>query len=100
ELGVVLVPADAAAVAERRDDLRRRLHGRGHPLETAEDAGWAVLVGEGGRVRVGQGVAAGGRIVRDVPGRRLTGQPLPDVALAGAGLRGQLARRAGRIPLP
>ncbi len=41
---------------------------------------------------VGQRVAGGGRVVRDVSARRLVVEPLADVALGGAGGVGQLSR--------
>jgi hypothetical protein len=89
---VVLAPAEARAGHERLGDVLARVGGAERELEAARHEGRA------GGVREHQGllgrhrVAVGGGVVVDPAAGGLGAEPLADVALGGAGARGELRR--------
>ena len=92
EAGAVFMPADAAAGSERLGDLRLVLeHGREH-IEAAGQEGGARLIGQDQGLLRRHEVRAGLRLVLDVPGRGLRGQPFADITLGGVGAYCQFGR--------
>ncbi|MNT66701.1 hypothetical protein D3C72_2047840 [compost metagenome] len=84
--GIVLVPAQPAAVAENIDHLRDGAELRHRDLERARDECEAALL----RQRIGllfvQVELPGGRVIVDVAAGRLCRQPFAQVAHVGMGL--------------
>jgi hypothetical protein len=92
DLGVLLVPADPGATAERLGDARLGLEAGQGELERPGQVGQAGRVGQGEGLLLGQAEPPAGRIVGQVAGGGLGGQPLGHVPLGGAGPLGQLGR--------
>ena len=89
---VVFVIVDALPGAERLGHLRLPEVARGQHFEPAAKEHRAVLVGQDHGVFVGQLVAGGGRVVRDVACCGLVVQPLADIPLGGSGGVGEFGR--------
>jgi hypothetical protein len=92
-VGVVLVPAPAAAGAGGFDDGGGVVGGAVGELEEPRQERRAGFVGQRDGVLGGQRVATGGRVVVDEPTGGLGVEPLPRVVHVGGGAFGQLGRR-------
>ena len=79
----MLVPAHAGAGAERLGDALLGLESAQREHERARDVDTAVRVGQRECLLFGHRVGAGGRVVLDVPARRLPAQPFGDITSAG-----------------
>ena len=89
---VVFAVVDALPGAERLGHLRLPEVARGQHFEPAAEEHRAVLIGQDHGVFVGQLVAGGGRVERDVACCGLVVQPLADIPLGGSGGVGELGR--------
>ncbi len=96
QAGIVLVPTDTLAGAERLGDLGLVADHRGDDLESAGHEGRAALLSEDHRLFGRQRIAPARRIVLGIAGGRLRRQPFADIALRGAGAARQL--RGGQRP--
>ena len=94
----MLGPGQPPAGAEGLRHLGLGAQDGGHDLEAPGDEGRAVLVGQGQGLLRGQRVAPAGGVVGHVAAGGLVEEPLPDVALGGAGAPGQLGRGEGAGP--
>ena len=97
-VGVLLVPAQAAAGPEGLGDPRLGPQRAEREHERAGRVDAAVRVGQREGLLFGHRVAVGGRVVLDVAARGLAAQPFGDVARVGLRARGQLL--GGRGPRP
>jgi hypothetical protein len=86
------VPADPGAGAEGLGDARLGLEAGQGELERPGQVGQAGRVGQGEGLLLGQAEAPAGRVVGQVAGGGLGGQPLGQVPLGRAGPLGQLGR--------
>jgi hypothetical protein len=92
DLGVLLVPADPGAGAEGLGDTRLGPEAGQGELERAGQVHRAGRVGQREGLLLGEAEPPTGRVVGQVAGGGLSGQPLVHVPLGGAGPLGQLGR--------